>query len=146
MGVITVPSLKLKPTKRRYGLVLLFGIIVVALCAWFRAYLDLWLQGIRIGFGQLSIAPVAFSCFPSLVRPANSAPNRVCLNKSRISPAFLLAFCDDEVLVKFLQCFAFEFRCRCFLLRQPCQQLRTPSSTHSTMARSARQVGGESVL
>lgn len=61
--MVAMPSLKPKPTKHRYWWVLLFGLIVVALCAWFRAYLDLWLQGSRIGFGQLPVAPVAFLVF-----------------------------------------------------------------------------------
>lgn len=34
------------------------GLLIVAATAWLRAYLDLWLQGSRIGFGQLPVAPV----------------------------------------------------------------------------------------
>lgn len=55
----SAPVITSKPTKSRYISVLLFGIGLVALCAWLRAYLDLWLQGSRIGFGQLPVAPVA---------------------------------------------------------------------------------------
>ncbi|MDW8028941.1 MAG: DUF6785 family protein [Armatimonadota bacterium] len=57
--MVTVSKPITKTAKPRYGLLIFVGIVIVALCAWFRAPLDLWLQGSRIGFGQLPIAPVA---------------------------------------------------------------------------------------
>jgi len=47
-----------KPTSRRIWGATFVGLIVVAFVAWFRADFDLWMQGSRIGFGQLPIAPV----------------------------------------------------------------------------------------
>ncbi len=52
------PLTTAKPLRRRRWEILLVGFLLVALVAWWRAYLDLWVQGSRIGFGQLPIAPV----------------------------------------------------------------------------------------
>ncbi len=42
----------------RLTIIFTVGIFLVALVAWLRAPLDLWLQGSRIGYGQLPIAPI----------------------------------------------------------------------------------------
>ncbi len=52
-----------KPTRGRTWGAIFVGLIVVAFVAWVRAYLDLWLQGSRIGFGQLPVAPIAVLVF-----------------------------------------------------------------------------------
>lgn len=39
------------------------GILAVTFTAWIRGYLDLWLQGSRIGFGQLPVAPIVWLSF-----------------------------------------------------------------------------------
>lgn len=56
--MIAVPRSIAKGIKSRHSWALLVGVIIVSLCAWLRAPLDLWLQGSRIGFGQLPVAPI----------------------------------------------------------------------------------------
>lgn len=86
------PALTSKPVKSRYMWVTVFGVFLVALCAWLRAYLDLWLQGSRIGFGQLPVAPVAvlmvLVCFvkPLLCRMG------VSLSRSELALIFCMLF------------------------------------------------------
>jgi hypothetical protein len=47
-----------KPTGRQIWDATFIGLIVVAFVARFRTYLDLWMQGSRIEFGQMPIAHV----------------------------------------------------------------------------------------
>jgi len=96
-----------KPTSRRMWGAIFVGLIVVAFVAWLRADLDLWMQGSRIGFGQLPIAPVvllAFLCW--FVQPLLS---RFGFNLSRpeIALLFCMLFFLNPILVKFLLGFAF---------------------------------------
>ncbi len=66
---VTLKALVKSPRLRTF-FVLLVGVIIVDLCAWVRAYLDLWLQGSRIGFGQLPVAPIVILVtFVWLVQP-----------------------------------------------------------------------------
>ncbi len=58
-----VATLKAPVKRSRIAFLLLIGFFCVAFVAWLRAPLDLWLQGSRIGFGQLPVAPVALLIF-----------------------------------------------------------------------------------
>lgn len=70
--------------------ILLVGILLVALIAWCRAYFDLWVQGSRIGFGQLPIASIVLLVF--LCWLGQPLVRRWRLSRSDIALLFCLVF------------------------------------------------------
>lgn len=86
----------LKPATRitniRVGSILIVGLLTIAVTSWLRAYLELWLQGSRIGFGQLPAAPVVLlvllCCFVQPVLRRLRTP----LTRSELALLFCLFF------------------------------------------------------